>query len=141
MSEQNKRTARSAFEQVMSRGDLALADELYTADYIGHSSIGDVIGPEGAKQFVSMLRRAFPDLEVTVEDQVADGDRVATRWITRGTHKGEFQGIPPTGRQVAITGITIFLVADDKLLEGWSNADMLGMLQQLGAVPEPVQPG
>jgi predicted ester cyclase len=88
-----------------------------------------------------MLRGAFPNLEVTVEDQVAEGDRVVTRWITRGTHKGEFQGIPPTGRQVAITGITIFLVADDKLLEGWSNADMLGMLQQLGAVPEPGQPG
>jgi predicted ester cyclase len=95
MSEQNKRIARRAFEEVMSHGDLAIADEFYTADYIGHSSIGDVIGPEGAKQFVSMLRGAFPDLEVTVEDQVAEGDRVVTRWITRGTHKSEFQGIPP----------------------------------------------
>ncbi|MBE0411193.1 MAG: ester cyclase [Anaerolineales bacterium] len=141
MSEQNKRIARRAFEEVMSQGDLAIADELYTADYFGHSSIGDVIGPEGVKQFVSMLRGAFPGPEATVEGQVAEGDRVATRWITRGTHKGEFQGIPPTGRQVAITGITILRVANDKLLEGWSNADMLGMLQQLGAVSEPGQPG
>lgn len=141
MSEQNKMIARRVFEEVQSRGDLVLVDELYAGDFVGHSPIGEANGPEGAKQIVSMLRKAFPDLKVTVEDQVAEGDRVAARWTASGTHKGEFQGIPPTGRQMAITGITIFRIADGKILEAWGNPDTLGMMQQLAVVPAPGQAG
>ncbi len=141
MSEQNKIIARRAFEEVQSQGNLALVDELVVSDYIGHTPFGEIYGPEGAKRFFSALRGAFPDLQVTVEDQIAEGDRVVTRWICRGTHNGEFQGMTPTGRQTAMTGITIFRIANGKLVEGWSNADTLGMMQQLGVIPAPERTG
>jgi steroid delta-isomerase-like uncharacterized protein len=137
MPEQNKTIARRAFEEVQSRGNLALVDELVAGDYVGHTPLKEIHGPEGAKQFFSMLREAFPNMQVTVEDQIAEGDKVVTRWTGRGTHKGHFQGMPPTGRQMTMTGITIFRIAAGKLVEGWTNADMLGLMQQLGVVPVP----
>ena len=139
MSEQNKRIARKVFEDVQSQQNLALVDELVAGDYVGHTPLDDIHGPEGAKQFDAVLREAFPDYQVTVADQIAEGDKVATRWTCRGTHKGQFQGIPPTGKQMAMSGITIFRIADGKLIEGWTNPDLLGMLQQLGAIPTPEQ--
>ena len=139
MSEQNKRIARKVFEDVQSQQSLALVDELVAGDYVGHTPLDDIHGPEGAKQFDAVLREAFPDYQVTVADQIAEGDKVATRWTCRGTHKGQFQGIPPTGKQMAMSGITIFRIADGKLIEGWTNPDLLGMLQQLGAIPTPEQ--
>ncbi len=141
MSEQNKMIARRAFEEVQSQGKLALIDDLVVGDFIGHTPFGEIHGPEGAKQFFGALRGAFPDLHVTVEDQLAEGDRVATRWIARGTHKGQFQAMPATGKQMTMAGMTIFRIANGKLVEGWTNADTLGMLQQLGAVPAPGQVG
>jgi steroid delta-isomerase-like uncharacterized protein len=141
MSEQNKKVARRVFEEVQSRGDFALVSELYAGDFVSFSPFGEAHGPEGEKRFVTILRQVFPDLVVTVEDQVAEGDRVATRWTALGTHQGEFQGIPPTGRQMAITGISIFRIADSKILEAWGNPDMLGMLMQLGFVPALGQAG
>jgi steroid delta-isomerase-like uncharacterized protein len=139
MSEQNKMIARRAFEEVQSQGNLALVDEPVVSDYLGHTPLGEIYGPEGAKRFFSTFRGAFPDLQVTVEDQIAEGDTVVTRWTARGIHEGEFQTIPPTGRQMTMTGITIFRIANGKLVEGWTNADTLGMLQQLGAAPAPRQ--
>ncbi len=136
MSEQNKKIARQVFEEIQSQGKTNLVDQIVANDYIGHTPPKDFHGPEGAKQFEAMLRSGFPDLSVTVEDQLAEGDRVATRWTFRGTHHGEFQGIPPTGKQVTMKGITIFRIANGKLIEGWNRPDMLGMLQQLGALPE-----
>ena len=141
MSEQNKKLARKVFEEVQSKGNMALVDELVTEDYVGHTPFGDIHGPEGAKGFDAMLRSAFPGYEVTVDDQIAEGDRVATRWTCRGTHEGEFQGVPPTGKSVSISGITIFRVANNKLVEGWTNPDVLGLLQQIEAVPTPEQSG
>lgn len=137
MSEQNKLIARQVFEDIQSEGNTALVDQIVAVDYVCHTPPVDIHGPEGAKQFTALLRAAFPNMRVTVEDQIAEGDKVATRWIFRGTHEGDFQGIPPTGKQVTMSGITIFHIANGKLLEGWNKPDLLSLLQQLGAVPVP----
>ena len=86
-----------------------------------------------------MYRSAFPDMQLTIEDQIAEGDKVVTRWTARGTHQGELMGIPPTGKQATVTGITVGRVANGKFVESWSNFDALGMMQQLGVVPVPGQ--
>lgn len=137
MSEQNKRIARQVFEDIQSEGNTALVDKIVALDYVGHTPPADIHGPEGARQFTVMLRAAFPDMRVTVEDQIAEGDRVATRWTFRGTHEGDFQDIPATGKQVTMSGITLFRIANGKLLEGWNKPDLLSLMQQLGAVPVP----
>jgi steroid delta-isomerase-like uncharacterized protein len=141
MSQQNKMVERRLIEEVWNRGNYAVVDELVASDYLGHSSIpGDEThGREGYRQFYAALRQAFPDLYVTIEDQIAEGDRVVTRWTACGTHRGEFQGILPTGKQGTITGTTIHRLANGKVVECWTNADDLGLLAQLGAVPAPGQ--
>lgn len=137
MSDQNKALMRRGIEEVWSQGKFDILDELVASDFVGHMAPVDNHGPEGVKQYFSTLRAAFPDLHFTIEDQIAEGDRVATRWTARATHKGEFQGVPPTGRQGVVTGITISRVADGKVVEGWTNLDELGLLQQLGVIPTP----
>lgn len=139
MSEQNKMIEVRLIEEVWNRGNFAVVDKLIAGDYLGHSSTpdGETDGPAGYKRYYSRLREVFPDLHVTVEDQVAEGDKVVTRWIARGTHKGELQGIPPTGKHGAITGITIDRIANGKVVESWTNADHLSMMRLLGAVPAP----
>lgn len=136
MLEQNKALARQVFEDIQSDGRVEVVDEIVTADYVGHTPLGNIHGPEGARQFNAMLRQGFPDMQITVEDQIAESDRVTTRWTLRGTHNGEFQGMPPSGKQISMTGITIFRIANGKLIEGWTQPDLLGLLQQLGAIPE-----
>ena len=140
MTEQDKKMVRSTFEDIWNRGNLAAIDERFTSDYVGHS-IRDIHGPEGSKQFATAMRSAFPDYHYTVEDELANGNRVVHRWTARGTHMGEFQGIAPTGKQVTITGISIYRVANGKLIEGWTNADMLSLLQQLGVISAPEHAG
>lgn len=140
MSEQNKKIVRRTFKEIWNHGNLAVVDERFSADYVGHST-PEIHGPEGGKQFAAMMRSAFPDFHYTVEDEIAEGDRVVHRWTARGTHEGEFQGMPPTGKQVTITGISVYRVANGKLVEGWTDADMLGLLQQLGTVPRPEKVG
>ena len=98
---------------------------------------GSPSGPEGTKQFASMLRSAFPDLHITVDDIIAEGDKVVLRQTMRGTHQGELFGIAPTGKHVEISGIDIAHVADGKLAALWSNFGQLGMMQQLGLIPVP----
>jgi len=137
MSEQNKLIARRHAEEVLSQGNLGLVDEIFASDFVGHAPSGETHGPEAMKQFVSALRRAFPDLRVTVEDQIAEGDKVTIRWTSRGTHTGEFQGMPPTGRQMTMTAMTLARIANGKIVEAWTETDTLGMLQQLGAIPAP----
>lgn len=139
MSEQNKHMIRRAIEEVYSQGNLDLIDELVSPDFIAHSPSEELHGPDGVKQSVMELRTAFPDLHVTIEDQVAEGDRVVTRWTATGTHTGPFRGIPPTGNRGKIAGIEIDRIVDGKAVECWSNTDDLGMLQQLGVVPAPAQ--
>jgi steroid delta-isomerase-like uncharacterized protein len=134
----NKLTVHRTFEEIWNRSNFAVIDERFASDYVGHSAT-EIQGPEGAKQFVAAMRNAFPDFQYTVEDEIAEGDKVVHRWSARGTHTGEFQGIPPTSAQVTITGISICRVANGKIVEGWTNVDMLGLLQQLGAAPAPQQ--
>ena len=124
-------------EQVVGRADLGLADKLVSADFIGHASSPELEsrGVEAYKQFITALHHAFPDLQVTVEDQVAEGDKVMSRWRARGTHLGEFFGIPPSSKQGEMTGITVDRFVDGQTVECWTNSDELGLLRQIGAVP------
>ena len=139
MSEQNKIIVRRAIEEVYNEGKLDVVDELVSGDFVAHvsSSPEDIHGPTGMKQFVASLREGFPDLHITIEDQIAEGDKVVTRWTVRGTHTGPFQGIPATGKQATMSGIEIDRVVDGKAIECWTSADDLGLLQQLGVVPTP----
>ena len=136
MLEENKAIARRFLDELWNRSNFGLVDQLLASDYDGHSSTV-IRGPEGAMEFVPRLRNAFPDFQFSILDQIAEGDKVATRWTIRGTHEGEFQGIPSSGKQIEMTGITIFRIANGKLIEGWTNEDVLGMLQQLDAAPRP----
>jgi steroid delta-isomerase-like uncharacterized protein len=135
MSQQNKALARRIFDEMESKGNLSIADETFASDFVNHTPFGENHGPEGAKQFVKMLRSAFPDLHATVEDQVAEGDKVATRFTARGTHKGELNGIPASGNTMEITGIVISRIANGKIIEQWGNPDVFGMMRQIGAIP------
>ncbi len=137
MMHDNKLVVRRSFEELFTRGDLRVADEVFAPDYVGHDPTlpHDLHGPEEFKQFVRMYRSAFPDLTLTVEDQIAEGDLVVTRFTARGTHRGELMGIPPTGNCVAITGISIDRMRDGKSVESWTNYDVMTMMQQLGIIP------
>jgi steroid delta-isomerase-like uncharacterized protein len=138
-TEENKKAAHYSFEEVLNNVNLAVIDELFSTTYVLHTPAGPVHGPEGFKQFVLMYRSAFPDSRYTLEEMIAEGDKVVTRWSGTGTHQGELMGIPPTGRQVTVTGISIGRYEGGKLVEEWLNFDALGMLQQLGAIPMPGQ--
>lgn len=137
MSELHKETVRRFFGRVLSEGDLDAIEELFSPDYLDHDPLDeqDTEGQEGVRADVSMYRSAFPDFQATVEDQLAEGDRVATRVTVRGTHGGEFQGIPPTQNEAEVTGIVIHRFADRRIAEAWWNWDALGLLQQIGAIP------
>ena len=139
MSEQNKMVVRRAIDEIYNQGKLDVVDELVSGDFVVHASSEDIHGPEALKQYVASLREAFPDLRLTIDDQIAEDDRVVTRWIARGTHLGTFQGIPPTGKQGSMTGTDIDRFVDGKAVECWTNTDELGLLQQLGVIPRPDQ--
>src|SRR5437867_12557901 len=129
-TEANKTIVRRLYEEVWNTGDLDKANAVLAADFVDHAAPpGFATGLEGAKQVFSMYRAAFPDLQIVVEDLVADGDRVVARWRSRGTHQGPLMGIPPTGKQVVTTGIDIHRIADGKIVEHWATFDQLGMLQ------------
>jgi predicted ester cyclase len=137
-TEENKTLLRRSVEEIFSaQGDLDVADEIYAPDYVGHNPLDpeDVRGPEGAKEQARMYRSAFPDVRLSIEEQVAEGDRVVTRWIGSGTHQGEMMGIVPTGNQIRVDGITISRIQDGKVVEDWELFNALGLMQQLGAVP------
>jgi steroid delta-isomerase-like uncharacterized protein len=140
MSEENKVLTRRSWE-IVTKGSLdtledALA-EVYADDIVLHEPDEDVRGIEGLKQFVSMIRSAIPDLRITLEEDIAEGDKVVSRWRAQGTHQGELMGIAPTGNQVIITGITIHRIEEGKIVEEWENWDALGLMQQIGAIPSP----
>ena len=141
MSEENKAIVRRQEEELFTQGNLAAADDIYAPDYVGHdpSNPEDIKGLEAAKQAASDYRKAFPDLRVTVEDLIAEGDKVAARLRFRGTHRGEMDGIAPTSRHVDCTGIVISRIEEGKIAEDWANFDDLGMMQQLGVISKPGQ--
>jgi steroid delta-isomerase-like uncharacterized protein len=138
MSEQNKTAVRRLFDELWNKGSLPVADELIAPTYTHHdASTPDVgRGPESEKKRVTHYRNAFPDMRLTIEDIIAEGETVIARWSCRGQHKGELNGIAPTGKQVAFTGVTIARFAGGKMVEGFVNWDALGLMQQLGVVPE-----
>ena len=141
MSEENKAIARRALEEIFSaEGNLDVADEIIAPNYVGHDPVSpeeDVRGPEGVKEFASMYRNAFPDVQLSVEQQLAEGDMVASRWVAIGTHLGELMGIAPTGNRVTVAGTSIERIVDGRIEETWDNYDALGMMQQIGAIPSP----
>jgi steroid delta-isomerase-like uncharacterized protein len=135
-TEQNKMNNRRVFEEAFNQGNLSAIDEICAPNYIYHDPMGPILGPEGFKHFIMAYRTAFPDLHFTIEDEIAEGDRVVVRWRAHGTQLGELNGIPPTGQQSTVTGITIArAAANGKFEEAWTNLDTLGMLQQLGVIP------
>jgi len=138
MSETNKTVVRRLFEEVWNKGNLLVTDELFAPNYVHHdSSTPDVgRGPESEKKRATLYRTAFPDLRLTIEDIIAEGETVMARWSCRGTHKGDLSGIAPTGKQFTISGISIARIANGKMAEGWVNWDALSLMQQLGVVPE-----
>jgi steroid delta-isomerase-like uncharacterized protein len=137
-AEVNKALARRWVEELFNAGNLEVADEIIAPDHVHHDpTLPDIPpGPEGQKQVVNLYRGAFTNAHISIEDQLAEGDRVVTRWTSSGTHQGELMGVAPTGNQVTITGVTINRVSDAKIVESWTNYDALGMMQQIGAVPE-----
>ena len=135
-TEQNKRNNRRVFEEAFNQGNFAVIDEVCSPNYVLHDPTSSIPSPEGFKHYIMAYRTAFPDLHITIEDELAEGDRVVVRWTARGTQLGELNGIPPTGLQSTITGITIARAATNgKFEESWTNLDTLGMLQQLGVIP------
>jgi len=130
-TQENKALLQRLYEEVWNQGNLATVDELLAADYVLHDPAHLVRGQEGFKAYVSAFRAAFPDLQATVEDQIAEEDKAAMRFTARATHKGVFQGIPPTGKQVTLSGINIQRIVGGKIVENWVNLDALGLLQQL----------
>ena len=138
MSEQNKAIVRRLFEELWNKGNLSLADQLFTPNYTHHDSSSPDFGhgPESERKRATLYRTAFPDLQLTIEDIIAEGETVMARWSCRGTHKGDLSGIAPTGKQFTISGVSIARLANGKLAEGWVNWDAQGLMQQLGIVPE-----
>lgn len=141
MSAEHKTIVRRFFEEAVNKGNLTVVDELIAQNYLEHEGpVGQPPGLEGFKQFVSMITTAFPDLQVTIEDLIAEGDKVVARVTVRGTHRGTLMGrIAPTGKSVTWTGIDIFQIADGQIVGRWNQRDLLGLLQQLGAIAEPGQ--
>ena len=136
MSEENKAIARRFIDEVINKGDLGVIDELVSPSMVDHSAPpGLPSGPEGTKQMLTMSRTAFPDPNGTLQDLLAEGDKVAVRYTIRGTHQGDFMGIAATGKKVTIEGIEIDRIEDGKVVEHWESMDMMALMQQLGAVP------
>lgn len=135
----NKDVIRRLVDEVWANRNLAAADELVAAGYVGHDpTLGEPAhGPQGFKDAAAVYQTAFPDASIAIEELVAEGDRVVARWTGRGTHQGELMGIAPTGKQITVSGITVSRLEGGKVVEEWTVYDALGMLMQLGAVPQP----
>ena len=130
--EENKRIVRRYYEEIWNKNSLECLDEIVADDYIEQPGGS---GIEGWKQWFNLMHSAFPDVHYTVEDITAEGDKVAARFSVRGTHKGEFMGIPPTNKQINITVLTMKKIVNGKIQEAWTKIDRLGLMEQLGAVP------
>jgi steroid delta-isomerase-like uncharacterized protein len=137
-TEDHKALVRRFVDEFWSEGNLAVADELMAADAVVHEPV--VGGPAGLKAFAREFRNAFPDWHSTVEEMVVEGDRVAERWTGRGTHKGELQGIPPTGKHVTVPGVVFYRIEGGKIVEFRGQFDTMSLMQQLGVIPDPDTP-
>jgi predicted ester cyclase len=134
--EANKATVRRFVEEILNKGDLDVMDEIVATDYVRHMPGGqDIHGLEGLKAQVEQAKEEWSDLTFIAEDMVAEGDRVAVRFLSQPTHSRTAFGIPPTGKQLTYTSMVIYRIADGKIVEDWVEHDFLGLLQQMGAIP------
>ena len=132
-TEENIAVVRRWLEEIGNAGKLEVVDEIYAPTFVDHAAMPDQLpGPEGVKQFIRMIKAVFPDWHYTIEDLIADGDKVVARVTMRGTHQGTWFGVPPTGKQVITTAIQIHRIAEGKIQETWANADILSMMYQIG---------
>ncbi len=141
---QNKALVGRYFKEIWDGGNIDAVDGLLTSDFLRHGpppTEGEIRGRDGLKRLVTMYRSSYPDLVVPIEDQVAEGDKVVTRWTARGTHRGELMGTAPTGKQIAVPGVLIDRIVGGQIAEEWASYDALGMLQQIGALPTPGEAG
>lgn len=135
--EENKAIVQRYYDEVLNGRDLSLLEETHAVDYVHHdpSNPADIEGREGTRKRLAELMRAFPDFRYTIEDMIAEGDRVMVRWMASLTHKGEFEGLRPTGKRAVVQGIYIHRLSGGKIVEEWALRDTLGLLQQLGVLP------
>jgi len=135
-AERNKDLVRRAVKEIWNDGNYNDLEEFITRDFTIHAADpnGEIRGIEGVKQFYTELRQAFPDIHFTIDSQIAESDKVVTQWTARGTHKGVFRGIQPTGRKFTMSSIDIDRFVDGKVVECWPSMDELGLLRQLGVV-------
>ena len=136
-AEENKALVRRFVEEFWNEGNIATADELAAVDAGIHLPTGEVVGLGGLKSFAGAWRGSFPDWHSTVEELVAEGDRVAERWTGRGTHLGELQGTPPTGKRVEAPGSVFYRIVGGKIVEFRRQLDVMSLMQQLGVIPTP----
>lgn len=134
-TEENKAVVRRLVEEVINNRNLDLVDGLIAPNYEYHDPAQPMRGPQGFKDLMTSYFTAFPDLQFAIEDMIAEGDKVVSRWTARGTHRGELMGIAPTGKLVTVTGIVISRIANGKFVDDWESLDALGMLEQIGAAP------
>jgi steroid delta-isomerase-like uncharacterized protein len=141
MSDQNKTAVRRLFDELWNKGHLQVADEIIAPTYQHHDASTPDLGkgPESEKKRATLYRTAFHDFRLNIENLYAEDETVVARWSCRGVHKGELNGIAPTGKQFAITGVTIARFSNGKIVEGFVNWDALGLMRQLGVVPEPTK--
>ncbi len=137
MSEENKDFVRRGWEEVANQKNMDALEEFYAADAVWHEPDQELQGLEEIRQYVALNFAAFPDVNFTVEDVIAEGDKAVTRWTVRGTHQGETEEFgPPTGRQIELEGLTLHRLEGGKIVEEWERFDNLSFLQQLGLAPE-----
>jgi steroid delta-isomerase-like uncharacterized protein len=140
-TEENKVMVRRFFEEGPSKGNLSIADELLSPDFAMHTPLPASPGIKGINEVIITCRAAFEHLNVTIEDMIAEGDKVTARFTAHGTHKGDFMGLQATGKPITMTGIEIFRIKDGKIIELWGEANLLGLMQQLGIFPSPGNQG
>lgn len=137
MDTENKQLVRRVYDELWNQQRLEIADELFSPDFVSHdpqspTAIKDL---EGYKRAVRYYLNAFPDLQFAVNDQICEGDKAVIRWTSTATHTGDLANIPATGRRISNNGMICYRIKDGKIVESWSNWDVLGMMQQLGAAP------
>ena len=134
--EQNKALMRNYIEEAWNKGNLDFIDKNFSSDFVSHGTFpGQPTNRDSVKSVISTVRNAIPDLHITIEDMLAEGDKVASRWVTKGTHKGDLMGAKPTGNKITVSETVVVRVKDGKVVEGWANRDDLGFLQQIGLIP------
>jgi steroid delta-isomerase-like uncharacterized protein len=134
--EQNKALMRSYIEEAWNKGDLDFIDKNFSADFVGHGAFrGQPTNRDGVKSVISTIRNAIPDLHITIEDMLAEDDKVALRDVAKGTHKGDLMGAKATGNKISVSETGVVRVKDGKVVEAWANRDDLGFFQQIGLIP------